>query len=138
MCLNHPLPSHVAELREPSGRDERGANLRLRPFVEIRVLAIERLRDHKAHDRVAEELERLVVAHPAGYVLVRARAVRERVLEERGIAEAVADARLERRNLTRWVRSVRTALEVHPPFSLALDYDVESRRHISVPAADLR
>ena len=46
--------------------------------------------------RVAEKLQRLVVAHAAADVLVGARGVGHRVLEQAAIAEAVADRLLQR------------------------------------------
>ena len=52
--------------------------------------------DDEAEHGVAEELERLVVDDAARGVLVRARPVRQRVLEQAEVAELVADALLER------------------------------------------
>ena len=49
--------------------------------------------------RVAEELQRLVVDDAAADVLVGARGVRHRVLEQPAIAEAVADRLLQRLEL---------------------------------------
>ncbi len=53
----------------------------------------------KPEHGVAEELHRLVVEDAAAGVLVHARAVRQRVLEQAAILEAVADAPLERLEL---------------------------------------
>ena len=59
----------------------------------------EHVGDDEAEHRVAEELERLVVDDAAGGVLVRARPMRQRVLEQAAIAKAIADAPLERGEL---------------------------------------
>ena len=56
---------------------------------------MQRVGDDEAEHGVAEELERLVVDDAAGDVFVRARAMRQRVLEQPAIAEAIAQARLE-------------------------------------------
>ena len=85
----------LGDAREAPGRDQRRLDLRLLPFVELRILAIERVRDHEPEHGVAEELERLVVDHAAGDVLVRARSMRQRVLEQPAIAEAIAEPRLQ-------------------------------------------
>ena len=50
------------------------------PLGEIGMVAIQRLGDHEPEHRVAEELEALVGRQPA--VLVRVRAVRQRLLEQ--------------------------------------------------------
>ena len=71
-----------------------GLDLRLLAFVVLRELAEQQVGDDEAEHRVAEELERLVVDDAAAGVLVRARPVRQRVLEQAAIAEAVADAPL--------------------------------------------
>ena len=91
-----PRPS--SSPRRASGRaDTSDARIfDLCAFVEVGILAIEHFGDDEAEHRVAEELERLVVDDAAGDVLVRARSMRQRVLEQAEIAEAVADARLER------------------------------------------
>ena len=86
----------LAQARQPPGRDQRGADLRLRAFVQVGILAVERFGDDQADDGVAEELERLVVGDAAGDVLVRARSMRQGVLEQVAIGEAMADAALER------------------------------------------
>ena len=55
-------------------------------------LAEQHVGDDEPEHRVAEELERLVVEDAAARVLVRARPVRQRVLEQPAVVEAVADA----------------------------------------------
>ena len=62
-------------------------------------LAEQQVGDDEAEHRVAEELQRLVVEDAAAGVLVHARAVRQRVLEQPAILEAIADAPLERLEL---------------------------------------
>ena len=64
--------------------------------MEVRELAEQHVGDDEAEHGIAEELERLVVEHAAARVLVRARLVRQRVLEEAAVAEAVVDPLLER------------------------------------------
>ena len=59
----------------------------------------ERVRDDEAEHGVAEELQRFVVDHAAGDVFVRARAMRQRVLEQAAIAEAIAQPAFERHEL---------------------------------------
>ena len=66
----------------------------------LRELAKEHVGDDESEDRVAEELERLVVEDAAAGVLVHARAMRQRVLEQAVIAELVADDPLERLELS--------------------------------------
>ena len=55
------------------------------------------MKQHVGHDEaehgVAEELQRLVVDDAARGVLVRARPMRQRVLEQAEVAELVADLR---------------------------------------------
>ena len=89
----------LAEPRQRRRRDDRRLQLRLLPFVVLRELAEQHVGDDEAEDRVAEELHRLVVEDAAARVLVHARAVRQRVLEQPAIAEAVADGALERLEL---------------------------------------
>ncbi len=89
----------LAEPRQRRRRHDRRLQLRLLPFVVLRELPEQHVGDDEAEHRVAEELHRLVVEHAAAGVLVHARAVRQRVLEQAAIAEAVADAPLERLEL---------------------------------------
>jgi hypothetical protein len=70
------------DLSERDARDQGGAPLREVALVEVGVVAVELDRDGLAEDRVAEELEALVVRDPA--VLVGEGAVRERELEQVG------------------------------------------------------
>jgi hypothetical protein len=81
--------------RERLRGDDRRLDLRLLPLVVLGKPAEERLGDHETEHGVAEELERLVVEDAARRVLGRARLVRERVLEQPAVAEAVGDAALE-------------------------------------------
>ena len=88
-----------AQPRERRRRDERRLQLRLLPLVVLRELAEQHVGDDEAEHGVAEELHRLVVEHAAARVLVDARLVRQRVLEQAAVAEAVADPLLERLEL---------------------------------------
>ena len=65
----------------------------------LRKLAEQQVGDDEAEHGVAQKLERLVVADAAADVLVGARRVRHRVLEQSAIAEAVADRLLQRLEL---------------------------------------
>ena len=65
----------------------------------LRKLAKQHVGDDEAEDRVAKELQRLVVDNAAARILVDARAVGQRVLEQAAIAEAIADDALERLEL---------------------------------------
>src|SRR5262249_47728872 len=56
----------------------------------------EHVGDDESEYGVAEELERLVVDDAARRVLVRAGAMRQRVLEQADVVEAMPDASLER------------------------------------------
>ena len=85
--------------RQRRRRDERRLHLRLLPFVEVRELAEQHFGDDEAEHGVAEELERLVVDDAAAGILLRARLVRQRVLQQAAIAEPVAEAPLERLEL---------------------------------------
>ena len=100
---NHVLaePELLRHFRERRGRDQVGLDLRLLPFVVGRERAEQRFGDDQAEHGVAEELQRLVVGHAAAGILVRLRLVRQRVLEQPAILEAIADARFERIELLR-------------------------------------
>ena len=65
----------------------------------LRELPEQHVGDDEAQHRVAEELHRLVVEDAAAGVLVHARPMRQRVLEQAAVAEAVADPLLERLEL---------------------------------------
>ena len=95
----------------------------------MRKLAAEGVGDHEAEDRIAEELERLVVDDPAARIFVRFRLVRQGVLEHPAIAEPVADARFERDELLRqWHDNPRANL-----FAMALD---DAHRLLGLVLAD--
>ena len=85
-------PELLGHLGERRGRHQVGLDLRLLSFGVRRERAEQRLGHDQAEHRVAEELERLVVGDAAARILVRLRLVRQRVLEQAAIAEAVADA----------------------------------------------
>ena len=85
--------------RQRRGRDDRRLGLRLLPLVVLRKIAEQHVGDDESEQRVAEELERLVVDDAAAHVLVRARGVRHRVLEQPAVAEAIADRLLQRLEL---------------------------------------
>src|SRR5690606_21546383 len=72
-------PDAGRERGERRRRDQRRLGLGLLALGEVRELVIEQVRDQEAEHRVPEELQRLVVEHAAGGVLVRARLVREGV-----------------------------------------------------------
>jgi hypothetical protein len=92
--FSSPLPS---QRRQRRGRDQRRLGLGLLSLLELRELPIQQVRHDEAEDRVAEELQRLVVHHAAGRVLVRLGLVRQRVLEQTRVPEPVADPALEGR-----------------------------------------
>ena len=92
---NSPRSDAFREPSERRRRHDRCLDLRLLPFVVLRELAEEQIGDDEAEHGVAEELERLVVEHAAAGVLVHARPVCQRVFEEPGIPEPVADPVLE-------------------------------------------
>ena len=71
------------DLGERDGRHQARPPLGELALVEVGVLGVEHDRHGLTEDRVAEELEALVVADAA--VLVRVRAVRQRELEQLGI-----------------------------------------------------
>ena len=77
----------LAQPRQRRRRDDRRLQLGLLPFVVLRKLrGTACRRSTKPEHRVAEELHRLVVEDAAAGVLVHARAVRQRVLEQAAIA----------------------------------------------------
>ena len=78
---------------------QRGLDLRLLSLVAVRKLVEQQVRDDEPEDGVAQELERLVVADAPADVLVGARRVGHRVLEQAAVAEAVADRQLQRLEL---------------------------------------
>ena len=82
-----PSSERFAQPRQRRRRDERRLELRLLPFVVLRELAEEHVGDDEAEHGVAEELHRLVVEHAAAGVLVDARPVRQRVLEQPAVAK---------------------------------------------------
>ena len=86
-------------LRERRSRDQGSLHLRFLSFVELGKIAEQHVGDDEPEHGVAQELHRFVVADAAADVLVGARGVRHRVLEQSAIAEAVADGLLERLEL---------------------------------------
>src|ERR1043165_9351360 len=104
--VDHLAHAVLARLRsEARGADQVRLDLRERPFVELREALEEQIADDEAEHGVAEKLERLVVADVAVLGLVRERLVRERAREELAPREAVADARLEARQVVHARRS---------------------------------
>ena len=87
--------------RERRRRDDAGLHLRLVALAVGREPREQQIGDDEAEHGVAEELERLVVDDAAGGVLVRARSVRQRVLEQAEVAELVVDAFFERAERSR-------------------------------------
>ena len=85
--------------RQRRRRHQRRLRLRLLAFVELGELVKEQIGDDESEQRVAQELHRLVVDDPAADVLVGARRVRHRVLEQPAVLEAVADRLLQRLEL---------------------------------------
>ena len=112
----------LAEPRQRGRRHDRRLELRLLPFVVLRELAEQHVGDDEAEHRVAEELHRLVVEDAAAGVLVHARAVRQRVLEQAAVAEAVADASARAARARRRTGSTRAA-----PTLLAMALDDAAR-----------
>src|SRR5262249_56853180 len=67
------LISKIEALRLPRQsrrRDERCLRLRFLAFVELVEFVKQQVRDDEAEDGIAQELQRLVVAHAAAHVLV--------------------------------------------------------------------
>ena len=122
----------VGHLGEARGRDEVGFDLRLLPFRVGRKRAEQRVAHDQAQHRIAEELERFVVGHTAARILVRLGLVRQRVLEQAAIAEAVANPCLERVELLRQ-RHDDAAADL---FAMALD-DADGMRGIFFAHRDL-
>ena len=112
----------LPEARQRGRRDDRRLQLRLLPLVVLRELAEQHVGDDEAEHRVAEELHRLVVEDAAAGVLVHARAVRQRVLEQPAVLEAIADAALERLELRAErddpARAVLVAVAVDDPLGV--------------------
>ncbi len=73
-----------------------GLGLRFLALVPLRKLAEEHIGDREAEHGITEKLQRLVVGHAAADVLVGARRVRHRVLEQAEVPEAVAGRALQR------------------------------------------
>ena len=74
---------HLRHLGERLGAHDRGAQLGQLALREVGVGAEQGVRHDQPEDRVAQELQALVVGHLP--VLVRERAVRQRMLEEVGV-----------------------------------------------------
>ena len=91
----------LRHLGQRRGRDQVRLDLRLLPFGVGRERAKQRVRHHQAEHGIAQKLQRLVVADAAARVFVRLRPVGQRMLEQPAITEAIADARLERRERLR-------------------------------------
>ena len=92
-------PQPLGLPRQRRRRHQRRLDLRLLSLVERRELAEQHVGDDEPEHGVAEKLHRLVVDDAAADVLVGARGVRHRVLEQAAIAEAVADGLLQRLEL---------------------------------------
>src|SRR3569623_350768 len=80
------LASHAGQR---AGVDDGGAQLGEVTFGEVGVDAVERLGDHAAEHRVAEELQALVGRQAT--VLVGVRAVRQRALQQLGVQDRLAE-----------------------------------------------
>ena len=91
-------------------------------LVVLRELAEQHVGDDEAEHGVPEELHRLVVEDAAAGVLVHPRAVRQRVLEQPAILEAIADAPFERLELRAErddpARAVLVAVAVDDPLGV--------------------
>ena len=92
------LPEHQALglPRQRRRRDERRLDLGLLALVELRKLTVQQIGNHEPQHRVAEKFQRFVVGDAAADVLVGARGVGHRVLEQPAIAESIVDRVLER------------------------------------------
>src|SRR5262249_18539100 len=83
--------AEIEPLRVPGERlrgDDRRLDLGLLSFAVRRVLPEQHVGDDEPEHGIAQELERLVVDDAPRHILRRARAVRQRVLEEAAILEA--------------------------------------------------
>jgi hypothetical protein len=100
---NHVLPEvePLGELGKRRRRHQHRFDFRFLPFGGVRKAPAQPVGDHQPEDRVAKELERFVVDDAPTRILVRFRLVRQRVLEQAAIPEAIADAGLERAELLR-------------------------------------
>ena len=76
-------PDASSDVGQRDRRHDRGATLRERAFIEIRMLGVQPHRHGLSEHGVAEELEALVVRDLP--LLVRVRAVRERKREKLGV-----------------------------------------------------
>ena len=101
----HPQEPSDAEVSPLPGESRRGNEVRLdlreRPLLQVRKEAENELSDDEAQNRVAQELEPLVVGRTDLAVLVAEGLVRERALEKRPVAELVADPLLKVRECVR-------------------------------------
>src|SRR5262245_41423105 len=88
-------PELLGVARQRLRRHDGGFDLRLLPFGVGRILVEERTGDDEPENRIPQELERLVISDAARRVLRGARLVRERVLEQPAITEAIGDAGLK-------------------------------------------
>src|SRR5512143_3271269 len=75
-----------------------GFDFRERALLEIREEAVDELPDHEAEDRIAQELEPLVVRRANLTVFVTERLVGQGALEHRRVAEVVSDPALKFQN----------------------------------------
>ena len=90
-----PSPSSRAFVDERRGRDQVRLDLRERAFLQVREGAVDQLADDEPEDRVAEELEPLVVRRAGLPVLVREGLVRQRAHEQLAVAKGVPELLLE-------------------------------------------
>ena len=103
----------LGHARERRRRDQNGLHLRLLALVVLGELAEQQIGHDEAEHGVAEELERFVVHDAAARVLVGARRMRHRVLEQAAVAEPVAGRRLQRLELVTQANEL-AALELGP------------------------
>ncbi len=89
----------VGRARQRRVRDQRRLDLALLPLVCPGVLLEDEVGDDETQHGVAEELERLVGRVRTTAVLVGPRPMRQRLLEQRAVAESVADLPLQRREV---------------------------------------
>src|SRR5262245_51626011 len=84
-------PQLAGALRQALRRHQQRPRLALGALVALGLAPVQQVRDHEAEHRIAQELERLVVAQLARGVLVGAAGVRERAVEQADVLEAVAE-----------------------------------------------
>ena len=99
------------ESGQPHSRDDRSTARRKQALVVEGVAQVHGLADGQVHDRIAEELEALVVGRCRVGVFVQVAAVDQRLVEETRIPEVEAEAARERggrAHETRIDRSART------------------------------